>query len=105
MNGNLPLIVEDAKRLGDAVFGIYPTLAERYTATIGPVVNADQQKILFDLAVACIGIANKEQRVSQMREERKNGNGRHPRDYRQRPRLPTQQENHEVVLPGSTHTL
>lgn len=78
MNGNLPLIIDDAKRLADAVFQVYPQVVTNYSTTIGPVSTPEQQKILFDLSVTCLAIANKESRVEKMREERKNGNG-HPR--------------------------
>jgi len=76
MNGNFSQIVEDAQKLSEAVFQVYPAVAEKYTTIIGPVVNADQQKILFDLSVTCVGIANKDSRVQQMRDDKKNSYGR-----------------------------
>ena len=73
MNGNFSQIVEDAQKLSEAVFQVYPAVAEKYKTIIGPVVNAEQQKILFDLSVTCVGIANKDSRVQQMRDDKKNG--------------------------------
>jgi len=75
MNGNLTLIIEDAKKLANAVFSVYPDVLRNYSTLIGPVSTPEQQKILFDLCVACIGISNKESRVAAWKEERKNGNG------------------------------
>jgi hypothetical protein len=78
MNGNLPLIIDDAKKLADAVFQVYPQVVTNYSTTIGPVSTPEQQKILFDLSVTCLAIANKESRVEKMREERKNGHPKPP---------------------------
>lgn len=73
MNGNMKQVVEDAKSLAEAVFEVYPVVAETYKQKVRSIMDVNQEKILFDLAVACVGIANKEQRVQQYREDRKNG--------------------------------
>jgi hypothetical protein len=75
VNGNLTQVVEDAKKLTDAVFQVYPQVLSSYSSLIGPVSTPEQQKILFDLSVTCLAIANKESRVEKFREDRKNGNG------------------------------
>jgi hypothetical protein len=67
-------VVEDAKKLTDAVFQVYPQVLSSYSSLIGPVSTPEQQKILFDLSVTCLAIANKESRVEKFREDRKNGN-------------------------------
>jgi hypothetical protein len=77
VNGNLSQVVEDAKKLTDAVFQVYPQVLSNYSSLIGPVSTPEQQKILFDLSVTCLAIANKESRVEKFREDRKNGNN-HP---------------------------
>ena len=67
-----------AKKLAIAVFDVYRTTAKKYERAIGPIIIPEQQKVVLDVALACVGIANKEQRVEKFREERKNGNGNSP---------------------------
>jgi ABC-type uncharacterized transport system involved in gliding motility auxiliary subunit len=65
MNGNLSQVVEDAQRLATAVFDVYRTTAKEYERAIGPIVSPEQQKVVLDVALACVGIANKESRVEK----------------------------------------
>jgi len=81
VNGNLSQVVQDAQRLATAVFDVYRTTTKEYERAIGPIVSPEQQKTVLDVALACVGIANKEQRVEKFREDRKNGhngNGHQP---------------------------
>jgi hypothetical protein len=80
VTGNLSQVVEDAQRLATAVFDVYRTTAKEYERAIGPIVSPEQQKVVLDMALACVGIANKEQRVEKWREERKNGHNGHKAD-------------------------
>jgi hypothetical protein len=75
VNGNLTQVVQDAQRLATAVFDVYRTTAKEYERAIGPIVSPEQQKVVLDVALACVGIANKEQRVEKFREDRRNGDG------------------------------
>lgn len=97
MNGNLPMIIEDARKLADAVFKVYPQVLANYSSAIGPVSTPEQQKILFDLSVTCLAIANKESRVAAWKEERKNGNGNGHKDS-------TQHDCDVPLVPGADKT-
>ena len=106
MNGNLSQVVEDAQRLATAVFDVYRTTAKEYERAIGPIVSPEQQKVVLDVALACIGISNKEQRVEKFREDRKNGHSNRnghkadaKQDARDVPAMPVTQTPEQKDVP------